>query len=153
MGIKWVEPLVTIVVPIDYAKSKDLKENLESLLIRSKDDKPRGSVRVDEFSNSLIISAIKDDLLKMMPISSRSTSRLPRSKSRQYRRDDQGNGSAAWHPVGGMYSTTISKQNLWITPGGYGGSTTVNPLTGAYTSTSGSMGLSVRDSQPISLQR
>ncbi|MBM4315748.1 MAG: hypothetical protein FJ122_17775, partial [Deltaproteobacteria bacterium] len=68
MGVKWVEPLLTIVVPIDYAKPKDLKENLETFLTRSKDDKPRGAVRVDEHSNSLIISAIKDDLVRMMPI-------------------------------------------------------------------------------------
>src|SRR4030042_269680 len=68
LGIRWVEPLLTVVVPIDYAKPKDLKENLETFLTRSKEDKPRGSVRVDEHSNSLIISAIREDLVKMMPV-------------------------------------------------------------------------------------
>jgi type IV pilus assembly protein PilQ len=67
-GVRWVEPLLTVVVPIDYAKPKDMKENLESFLIRSKEDKPRGSVRVDGYSNSLIISAIRDDIIKMIPI-------------------------------------------------------------------------------------
>lgn len=69
LGVRWIEPLLTVVVPIDYAKPKDMKENLESFLTRSsKEDKPRGSVRVDEHSNSLIISAIRDDLVKMIPI-------------------------------------------------------------------------------------
>ncbi len=67
-GINWVEPLRTVIVPIDYAKPQDLKENLESLLVRNKEDKPRGSVRVDGHSNSLIISAIRDDIIKMIPI-------------------------------------------------------------------------------------
>ncbi|MFO7665428.1 MAG: secretin N-terminal domain-containing protein, partial [Desulfobacterales bacterium] len=67
-GVSWVEPLRTVVVPIDYAKPQDMKENLESFLTRTKDDKPRGSVRVDVHSNSLIISAIRDDIIKMIPI-------------------------------------------------------------------------------------
>jgi len=67
-GIQRVAPLRTVVIPIDYAKPKELKENLESFLTRNKEDKPRGSVRVDEHSNSLIISAIREDLLKMIPI-------------------------------------------------------------------------------------
>ena len=67
-GIRWVEPLLTVVIPIDYAKPKELKDNLESFLTRTKDDKPRGSIRVDEHSNSLIVSAIRDDIARMMPI-------------------------------------------------------------------------------------
>ena len=63
-----VEPLITVFIPIDYAGTKDLKENLNDLLTKDKDGKPRGSIRVDEYSHGLIINAIRNDLEKMIPI-------------------------------------------------------------------------------------
>ena len=63
-----VEPLITVFIPIDYAGTKDLKENLNDLLTRDKDGKPRGSIRVDEYSHGLILNAIRNDLEKMIPI-------------------------------------------------------------------------------------
>lgn len=143
MGIRWVEPFLTIVIPIDYAKPKDLKDNLEAFLTRSKDDKPRGSVRVDEFSNSLIISAIRSDLEKIMPIIEQIDKPTPQIRIKanivETTKETARQLGIQW---GGMYSTTISKQNLWITPGGSSGSTTTNPLTGAYTPAFGSAGIS-----------
>ncbi len=67
--IQWVEPLLEpVVVKIDYANSKQLQAVLENLLTKDKDGKPRGSVKIDEHTNSLIISAIRDDLAKVLPI-------------------------------------------------------------------------------------
>ncbi len=63
-----VEPLITVFIPIDYAGTKDLRENLNDMLTKDKDGKPRGSIRVDEHSHSLIINAIRNDLEKMIPI-------------------------------------------------------------------------------------
>ena len=63
-----VEPLITVFIPIDYAGTKDLRENLNDLLTKDKDNKPRGSIRVDEHSHALIINAIRNDLEKMIPI-------------------------------------------------------------------------------------
>ena len=101
MGVKWVEPLMTVVVPIDYAKPKDLKENLETFLTRSKEDKPRGSVRVDEHSNSLIISAIKDDLVRMMPIIEKIDKPTPQIQIKaNIVETSEGNGPETGHPVG-----------------------------------------------------
>ena len=65
---KLVEPLITVFIPIDYAGTKDLRENLNDLLTKDKDGKPRGSIRVDEHSHGLIINAIRNDLEKMIPI-------------------------------------------------------------------------------------
>ena len=143
MGIKWVAPLLTVVVPIDYAKPKDLKENLESFLTRSKEDKPRGSVRVDEHSNSLIISAIKEDLLEMMPIIEKIDKPTPQIQIRanivETSKDTARNLGIQW---GGMYNPRIGDHNLWVTPGGSGGSTTTNPTAGGYSPLYGSTGIS-----------
>ena len=67
--IQWVEPLLQpVVISIDYADPKKLMEMLQDFLTKDKDGKPRGSVKVDEHSNSLVISAMRIDLEKMLPI-------------------------------------------------------------------------------------
>ena len=67
--IQWVEPLLEpVVISIDYADPRKLVETLQDLMTKDKDGKPRGSVKVDEHSNSLVISALRDDLKKMLPI-------------------------------------------------------------------------------------
>ncbi len=67
--IQWVEPLLQpVVISIDYADPKKLMEMLQDFLTKDKDGKARGSVKVDEHSNSLVISAMRDDLAKMLPI-------------------------------------------------------------------------------------
>jgi type IV pilus assembly protein PilQ len=145
LGVRWVEPLVTVVVPIDYAKPKELKENLETFLTRSKEDKPRGSVRVDEHSNSLIISAIKDDLARMMPIIEQIDKPTPQIQIKanivETSKDTARNLGIQW---GGMYARQAGGNNLFITPGGSGGSTTPpgNALSGGYTPTTGAGGIS-----------
>ena len=136
MGVKWVEPLLTVVVPIDYAKPKDLKENLESFLTRSKEDKPRGSIRVDEHSNSLIISAIRDDLVQMMPIIEKIDKPTPQIQIKanivETSKDTARNLGIQW---GGMYGRQVGNNSLYVTPGGTAGSTTPpgSALSGGYT--------------------
>ncbi|MEW6334488.1 MAG: type IV pilus secretin PilQ [Thermodesulfobacteriota bacterium] len=145
MGVKWVEPLLTVVIPIDYAKPKDLKENLESFLTRNKDDKPRGAVRVDEHSNSLIISAIKDDLVRMMPIIEKIDKPTPQIQIKanivETSKDTARNLGIQW---GGMYARQAGNSSLFITPGGTGGSTVPpgSALSGGYTPATGASGIS-----------
>jgi type IV pilus assembly protein PilQ len=145
LGIKWVEPLQTVVVPIDYAKPRDLKENIESFLTRNKEDKPRGSVRVDEHSNSLIISGIRDDLLKIMPIIEKIDRPTPQIQIRanivETSRDLARNLGIQW---GGMYSARIGSHDLFVTPGGSSGSAVPpgSALSGGYTPTFGPSGIS-----------
>lgn len=145
LGIRWVEPLLTEVIPINYAKPKDLKENLEFFLTRSKEDKPRGSVRVDEHSNSLIISAIKDDLIKMIPIIEKidkpTTQIQIRANIVETSKDTARNLGIQW---GGMYARRAGNENLFITPGGTGGSATPpgSALAGTYAPTYGTGGIS-----------
>ena len=67
--IQWVEPLLEpMVINIDYADPVKLSATLQDFLTKDKDGKPRGSIKVDVHSNSLIISAMRDDLIKILPI-------------------------------------------------------------------------------------
>jgi len=144
LGINWVAPIQTVVVPIDYAKPKELKETLESFLTRTKDDKPRGSVRVDEFSNSLIISAIREDLIRMMAVIKKIDKPTPQIQIKanivETTKETARQLGIQW---GGMYQGTIARdQGVWLTPGGTVGSTTTNPVAGGYTPNLGSTGIS-----------
>ncbi len=133
MGIKWVAPLYTVVVPIDYAKPKDLKETLESFLTRTKEDKPRGSVRVDEYSNSLVISAIRDDLVRMMPIIKKIDKPTPQIQIKanivETTKEMARELGIQW---GGMYQASIARdQSAWSRRAASGGATTSNPMAAA----------------------
>ncbi|KAF0157765.1 MAG: type IV pilus assembly protein PilQ [Syntrophaceae bacterium] len=88
--IQLLSPLITVVVPIDFAiddeapasapsgstgstdpktnKGKLLRENLETLLSTSKDGKKHGSIRLDPNSNALIITAIEEDFIKIKKV-------------------------------------------------------------------------------------
>ncbi len=67
--IQWVEPLMKpVVIKIDYADPKKLEKTLQGFLTKDKDGKTRGSVVLDEHSNSLVISANTQDLENMIPI-------------------------------------------------------------------------------------
>jgi type IV pilus assembly protein PilQ len=144
-GIRWVEPLLTVVIPIDYAKPRELKENLETFLTRTKDDKPRGSIRVDEHSNSLIISAIHDDIDRMIPVIEQIDRPTPQIQIKanivETSKDTARNLGIQW---GGMYSRKIGSDNLFVTPGGSSGSATPpgSALSGTYTPTNGASGIS-----------
>jgi len=63
--IQWVDPLLEpVVINIDYADPKKLAESLQDFLTKDKDGKPRGSVKINEHTNSLIISATNEDMKK-----------------------------------------------------------------------------------------
>lgn len=67
--IQSVEPLLEpVVIGIDYADVKKLGETLKDFLNKDIDGKTRGSVKVDEHSNSLIISATHEELSRILPI-------------------------------------------------------------------------------------
>jgi type IV pilus assembly protein PilQ len=67
--IQWVAPLLEpVVINIDYADPIKLMVTIQDFLTKDKDGKPRGSVKIDEHSNSLVISATRDDLTRILPI-------------------------------------------------------------------------------------
>ncbi|MGO9139488.1 MAG: type IV pilus secretin PilQ [Syntrophales bacterium] len=110
-----VEPLITVFIPIDYAGTKDLKENLSELLTKDKDGKPRGSIRADEHSHSLILNAIRSDLEKMIPlieqIDKPTHQVLIKANIVETTKNTARNLGIQW---GGWYNSG----NLYVTPGG-----------------------------------
>ena len=159
-------PLSTVVVPIDYADTKSLRDDLQEFLTKDKDTKlARGTVRVDQHSNSLIIQASHEDIEKMLPVIEKIDKPTPqiliRANIVETTKDVARDLGIQW---GGIMKTFLSStgSNLWITPGGGTSTTTgtsstsssssgpTNPVTtgtsavtsGGYSPTSGSTGLS-----------
>jgi len=143
--IKWVEPLLQpVVINIDYADAKKLADTLQDFLTKDKDGKPRGSVKVDEHSNSLVISAMRDDLAKMLPVIESLDKATPQVLIRaNIVETTKGVARDLGMLWGGMYKRSVDSRNLYITPGGTSG--TGDPLSGAYTPTaSASPGISAQ---------
>jgi type IV pilus assembly protein PilQ len=118
--IKWVEPLLPpVLINVDYADTKKLAETLQEFLTKDKDGKARGSVKFDEHSNSLVISAIREDLNKMLPIIEqidKPTSQiLIKANIVETTKDMARDLGIMW---GGMYKTSVRGDSLWVTPGG-----------------------------------
>lgn len=59
---KKLQDLEIKVIPIHYAQAKDFEANLTDLLTKDDDGKARGSIKVDSYTNSLIIHAIRSDI-------------------------------------------------------------------------------------------
>ena len=161
-----VRPLSTVVVPIDYADTKSLRDSLQEFLTKDKDTKiARGSVRVDQHSNSLIIQAAHEDIERMLPVIEKIDKPTPqiliRANIVETTKDVARDLGIQW---GGIMKTYLAStgSNLWVTPGGGASSTTgasgtaggsgpTNPVTsgtsavssaGGYPPVSGSTGLS-----------
>lgn len=144
IGMSQVEPLMSEIIDIHYADAKGLKENLQEFLTKDKDGKPRGTIRVDEHNNALVIQAIRDDLMRMMPIIEkidRPTSQIQiKANIVETTQDTARNLGIQW---GGMYNSAVGKRDLWVTPGGATTATTpADPSSGNYTPSYGSAGLS-----------
>ena len=136
------QKLVTMVVNVDYADAGKLKESVKEFLSKERDGKTRGSVTIDEHTNSLIIQATRDDLDRIIPMLSKldkpASQIMIRANIVETSKDTARALGIQW---GGMYNNVINSRNYFVTPGGSGGSTTSNPLAGAYTPVFGSTGI------------
>jgi type IV pilus assembly protein PilQ len=135
MNTKWMEdPLPPVVVPIEYGDPKKIMENLKDMLTRDKDGKPKGAIRVDEHSNSLIISAIRQDLEEMLPIIEKIDKPihqiLIKANIVEATKDTARSLGVQW---GGVYGQRAGRDFLYVTPGG----TTTSTTTGTTTGTTG----------------
>ncbi|MCX5838919.1 MAG: type IV pilus secretin PilQ [Deltaproteobacteria bacterium] len=138
-----VEPQVTKVISVNYASAAGLKENLQEFL-KDKDGKLRGSVRVDEHSNSLIIQALPDDIRRIIPIIEKidkPTSQIQiKANIVETTKDMARSLGIQW---GGVLGRNIGDYGMYVTPGGVGGSTTPpgSALAGSYAPAYGSPGV------------
>ena len=119
-----VEPQVTKVIRINYAHAGGLKDNLQEFL-KDKDGKLRGSVRVDEHSNSLIIQALPDDIRRITPIieeiDKQTSQILIKANIVETTKDFARSLGIQW---GGVFGRNLGENNMYVTPGGTAGSTT-----------------------------
>lgn len=115
---KTVEPLSTVIVSIDYAEAKSLKDSLANFISLGKDNKPRGSVQVDEHNNSLVISAIREDIDRMLPLIEKIDRPTPqiliKANIVETSKDVARNLGIQW---GGLKSATRSGNNYTLQPG------------------------------------
>jgi type IV pilus assembly protein PilQ len=125
LGIKCVEPLLTRVVTINYADATKLKENLKEFLTKNKEEKSRGSIMVDEHTNSLIIQAIMADIARMISLIEDLDRPTPQILIEAHiveaTREAAYNLGIQW---GGLYHTG----DYWITPGANTGEVLGNSL-------------------------
>ncbi len=141
---------ITAVVRIDYADAKSVRDNLQEFL-KDKDGKPRGSVKVDEHSNSLIIQATRGDLDRMIPIIERVDKATPQIRIKcNIVETTKEMARALGIQWGGVFHSRVfgGNRDFYVTPGGSGGSAAVPvppnnpPLTGGYAPSLGSTGVS-----------
>jgi len=154
LATKYSEPFSTVVIPIDYADPKSLSANLQEFL--SKDSGAagaaggaakgtRGSIKVDEHSNSLIIQAPRDDIERIVALIEKIDKPTPqiliRANIVETTKDVARNLGIQW---GGILKTRMNQDTVWITPGGTAsaGSTTSSVYSGSYSPTSGATGIS-----------
>lgn len=138
--IKRVEPLLTMVVNVDYADPESLKDSLQDFITKDKEGKlQRGSVKLDKHSNSLIVQAIRNDIERMIPIIEKidkPTSQINiKANIVETSKETARNLGIQW---GGMYGRPIGDRSLYITPGGSGGTagSLTAPFSGSYNPTS-----------------
>jgi type IV pilus assembly protein PilQ len=65
---KIAEPPITRIVPIKYTEAERLRGNLEKFLTVDNNEKPIGSILVDEHTNALIIQAIRQDMINILGV-------------------------------------------------------------------------------------
>jgi type IV pilus assembly protein PilQ len=139
------EPLITRLVSIDYADAEKLTASITDLLPKDKDGKARGSVKVDEHSNSLIIQATREDMTRLFPIIEKidkpTAQILIKANIVETTKDTARSLGIQW---GGTYGQKLGDRGLYITPGGTSGSTTPpgSTFAGTYTPTTNVKGVS-----------
>ncbi|MFH0844751.1 MAG: type IV pilus secretin PilQ, partial [Pseudomonadota bacterium] len=116
--IKRVEPLMTRVIPISYANPTKLMENIQEFLTKDKEGKPRGSVKVNEHTNALVVQAIKDDQDKMISLVERLDKPTPQilieANIVEANRETARELGVQW---GGLQRRSSGDRSTYITPG------------------------------------
>jgi len=116
-----VEPLLEpVVINVNYADAKKLKDTVTEILAKDKEGKQtRGSVMLDEHSNSLVISASRDDLIRILPIIEKLDKPTPQIVIKaNIVETTKGVARDLGIMWGGWNSTSVGNQNLIVSGGG-----------------------------------
>jgi type IV pilus assembly protein PilQ len=126
------EPLTLQVIPISYADAPKLQEKLKEYLTKDEKGTARGSISVDEHTNSLVINGIRDDIVRLTALVKELDKPTPQilieSTIVEAKKDTARGLGVQW---GGVYNDG----DLFLTPGGTNGATsggqqTYDPATG-----------------------
>ena len=132
VGYKNIEPLHLKVIPIDYSDAAKLQEKLKEYLTRDDKGVARGSISVDEHTNSLVINAVPEDIAMLTRLIGELDKPTPQILIRST--IVEANKETA-HALGVQWGGFYKDGDLFITPGGTGGrieenQLKYNPLTG-----------------------
>ncbi|MBU1229065.1 MAG: type IV pilus secretin PilQ, partial [Proteobacteria bacterium] len=134
------EPQVTSVAKVRFADAKLLQKTVEGSLSKNKDNKPIGSVYVDELTNSLIIQGVEQDLSKISRLLAKLDAPRAQVKLKAHivetTREVARDLGIMW---GGLTQNKIgggNNSNVYVIPGGT--STGAGTFDGKYTSVLGS---------------
>ena len=150
-----IEPLLVKVIPVDYANAAKLQEQFKDYLTKDEKGNARGSITVDEHTNSLIINAIRDDIAKLVPLIVELDKPTPqiliRSNIIEATKDTAFRLGIQW---GGLYNAGgAAGGGAHVTPGGTAGSIATNPTTGqsvlSYTPLTGNSALGLPNTTGI----
>ena len=67
-ALRMQAPMVTKIIPVDFASAEKLKESVEKVLAGKKQGEQVGSVMVDAHTNSLIVQATPSDIQQIIPM-------------------------------------------------------------------------------------
>ncbi len=118
------------IINIKYANANKLCDNLKQFLTKDGPGKTRGSVMVDEHTNSLIVNAASDDIAGMLKLI-----RKLDKPSLQIRIEanivETSKGTARNLGIqwGGIYKNKLGSENYWITPGNISSNSTSSDAT------------------------
>ncbi len=136
--------LITQIIPVDYVDSGKLKKNLEQFLTKDKAGKVIGSVTVDEYTNSLVIQALIDDLEAMLPLIEKLDRPTPQiiieAHIVETNKETATELGVQW---GGLYHDDRGSKGSWITPGAKSSGINDQQLSGGGIDPTSGMGFSL----------
>ncbi len=116
-----VEPLVTRIIRINYPKTARLKETLTSFLTKNEGAESRGSIMVDEHTNSIIIQAIREDIDRISAIIQELDKPTPQVRIEAIIVEtSQGTARELGVQWGGLSQGSNNGDNVWVTGGNNG---------------------------------
>lgn len=134
----------TTIQKVSMEGAGDFFALLQSLLSVDSEGKQRGWIGADADTNSVIITAVKSDLVRIMDMIAKidipTDQILIKANIVETTKNTARDLGIQW---GGAYGRYVGNQSLYVTPGGTGGSTVPpgSALSGGYTPTSGMTGV------------
>lgn len=123
--MEMIEPLLTQVIPIEFADAAKLRENLETFLTLKSEGQRTGSIMVDEHTNSLIVQAIRSDLEKMIPLIMELDRPTPQILIEAHIVEATKDTAME---LGVQWGGLIKENDVWVTPGVNSSGAVGNPL-------------------------